>query len=300
MLGHLDLGQAEAAHHLDQDHDPRHDRGRPARVKAGHFQALLQRLRRKLRVHALDRPSDSLEPWTASGSYGSSAWSIAASEVGVPATPMPASAWAKSDPLRTPSINVRTSLASDSSSLCSAGSWAMWRSVWRTVPAWSEAWKDTSDPEPMTSSVEPPPMSTTSTSSSAAAPGSRPGTSAEPRRRPRGHGRRARNARAARRRTRRDSRHRGRPRSRPRPWYPDDGAPSARGTRRRCCRRPRLPRSRAAMTVDAASEARDVECRSSSAIRPSSSTSATKRRVEFEPMSTTATRTERSVVTTRA
>ena len=37
-----------------------------------------------------------------------------------------------------------------------------WRSVWRTTPACVETWNSTSLPAPMTSSVEPPPMSSTS------------------------------------------------------------------------------------------------------------------------------------------
>ena len=41
------------------------------------------------------------------------------------------------------------------------GSVARWRSVWRTTPAWVETWKPTSSPRPTTSSVEPPPMSMT-------------------------------------------------------------------------------------------------------------------------------------------
>jgi hypothetical protein len=41
----------------------------------------------------------------------------------------------------------------------------MWRSVWRTTPACVETWKSTLPSQPVTNSVEPPPMSTTSTSS---------------------------------------------------------------------------------------------------------------------------------------
>ena len=41
----------------------------------------------------------------------------------------------------------------------------MWRSVWRTTPACSEVWKEISAPVPTISSVEPPPMSTTSVGS---------------------------------------------------------------------------------------------------------------------------------------
>ena len=41
----------------------------------------------------------------------------------------------------------------------------MWRSVWRTTPACSEAWKAISAPVPTISSVEPPPMSITSVGS---------------------------------------------------------------------------------------------------------------------------------------
>ena len=41
----------------------------------------------------------------------------------------------------------------------------MWRSLWRTTPACSEVWKAISGPVPTISSVEPPPMSTTSVGS---------------------------------------------------------------------------------------------------------------------------------------
>ena len=41
----------------------------------------------------------------------------------------------------------------------------MWRSLWRTTPACSEAWKEISAPVPTISSVEPPPMSITSVGS---------------------------------------------------------------------------------------------------------------------------------------
>ena len=37
----------------------------------------------------------------------------------------------------------------------------MWRSVWRTTPAWVETWNSIFPPAPWTTSVEPPPMSTT-------------------------------------------------------------------------------------------------------------------------------------------
>ena len=59
------------------------------------------------------------------------------------------------------------SVARSSSSCGSGGSQVRCRSDWRIVPAWSEAWKLTSVPEPMISSVEPPPMSKTSVGSSA-------------------------------------------------------------------------------------------------------------------------------------
>jgi hypothetical protein len=37
--------------------------------------------------------------------------------------------------------------------------------VWRTTPAWAETWKDTSPASPTTSSVDPPPISITTSAS---------------------------------------------------------------------------------------------------------------------------------------
>ena len=60
-------------------------------------------------------------------------------------------------------VDQRPDVAGERLELAGAGgSVVRWRSVWRTVPACSEAWKPTSAPTPTTSSVEPPPMSTTS------------------------------------------------------------------------------------------------------------------------------------------
>ncbi len=77
----------------------------------------------------------------------------------MPATAMP---WLASTPAPTAaSIRPRTSVASASISPAVGGSPPKQRSVWRTTPAWSESWKEISRPVPTTSSVEPPPMSTT-------------------------------------------------------------------------------------------------------------------------------------------
>ncbi len=152
-----------SAHHLDQDHDPGDDRRRPAGVKAGHLEALGKRLCRQLGMHALDRSrarASSRGPRR--GRMDRAPDRSPRARSACPRRRCPLARRAKSEPLRAPSISERTSLASVSSSPCSAGSWPMWRSVWRTVPAWSDAWNETSVPEPTTSSVEPPPMSTTS------------------------------------------------------------------------------------------------------------------------------------------
>ena len=87
---------------------------------------------------------------------------MAASEVAVPATAIAcctSERWCSG----TAAASVaRTSPRTASSSASDGGSESMWRSDWRTTPAWVETWKRISWPVPMTSSVEPPPMSTTS------------------------------------------------------------------------------------------------------------------------------------------
>ena len=56
----------------------------------------------------------------------------------------------------------------------------MWRSLMRTTPACVETWKDARRPSPMTNSVEPPPMSMTTSASS---PSARPLVAPEERQR---------------------------------------------------------------------------------------------------------------------
>ena len=75
------------------------------------------------------------------------------------------------------------------------GSWCRWRSVWRTTPIWVETWKRTAPRAPTTSSVEPPPMSITSSGSRVGrARRSRRGRSAAPPRRRSACARRGRSA----------------------------------------------------------------------------------------------------------
>ena len=71
----------------------------------------------------------------------------------------------------------RTSSPSARSSRGLGGSECRWRSEWRTTPTWVETWKATVPLSPITSSVEPPPMSITSSRS----PGSSPRAAVAPR-----------------------------------------------------------------------------------------------------------------------
>ena len=159
MLGDLDPLEAEGAHRLDQDHDAGDDRRRPVGVQAGDLDALGERGRGELREHPLDRRQGEdvavdplgvvgLEAQLDRGQRGRRAGD--GDPRARPRAPVadarPRSARARRR--RAPRARPRV-----------GGSEAMWRSVWRTTPACSEAWKAISAPVPTISSVEPPPMS---------------------------------------------------------------------------------------------------------------------------------------------
>ena len=82
-----------------------------------------------------------------------------------------ADALAHRRPARRPRRSRARRAPSASSSSGRGGSVCRWRSLWRTTPTWVETWKSTSPRAPTTSSVEPPPMSITS--SGVASPRSR-------------------------------------------------------------------------------------------------------------------------------
>ena len=83
-LRDLDLVEAEGAHHLDQDHDAGDDRRRPVGMEAGVSRRSASGSAAS-RSNPLDR-SIASRAVHALGVVGSSSWSIAAREVGVPAT----------------------------------------------------------------------------------------------------------------------------------------------------------------------------------------------------------------------
>ena len=110
-----------------------------------------------------------------------------------------------------------------------------WRSLWRTTPSCSEVWKSGSGPEPTISSVEPPPMSTTSVVARCRGLVAERAAVGEPRllEAVDAPSRRARSARAARPGRRRRCWRRGRRWSRRRSWRRRRAARRSAGSRRR-------------------------------------------------------------------
>ena len=87
----------------------------------------------------------------------------------MPATAIAARVRSRTSAGTSASMIERTSARSASSSSGAGGSVRRWRSVWRTAPDCVETWKSSSPPAPTTYSVEPPPMSMTTTGSGAPA-----------------------------------------------------------------------------------------------------------------------------------
>ena len=97
---------------------------------------------------------------------------MAASEVAVPATAMPASTRPRTSAGTSASMIAPASSERAASSSGVGGSACRWRSVWRTEPMRVETWKPGSLPgSPVTYSVLPPPMSITSVAGARGAPG---------------------------------------------------------------------------------------------------------------------------------
>ena len=86
----------------------------------------------------------------------------------MPATPTAATTDSRTSAGTASAMIARTSSASDASSSRRGGSECRWRSVWRTTPACVEMWKVICPPSPTTYSVEPPPMSITTSGPSPA------------------------------------------------------------------------------------------------------------------------------------
>ena len=151
-----------------QHHHAGDDRGRPIGVEAGHLAALARAgSRRARRAWRAGARRDSRWPSTSRPS---------APEVDARGLRRRAGHGDRGgDPLalRPPGPPRRaprsTSAASAASSSRAGGSECRWRSEWRTTPTWVETWNATSPPSPTTSSVEPPPMSITSSRSPAGA-----------------------------------------------------------------------------------------------------------------------------------
>ena len=82
----------------------------------------------------------------------------------MPATATAAAALARTSAGTAATTAARTAPASRARSPRGTGSRGRWRSLWRTTPIWVETWKPGTPRAPHTSSVDPPPMSTTSSS----------------------------------------------------------------------------------------------------------------------------------------
>ena len=184
VLGDLHALEAERAHALHEHRHARDDRRRTVGVQAGHLAALLQRHRREEGELLLERRQLEDVPVHPRRVVGVELQLDRGGRRRVPATAI--AAWtlrATSSGSCAASV-ARKSSTSEATSSGSGGSSCRWRSPSRTTPACMDTWKSTSGPWPVTSSVEPPPMSMTTSSSRAGALRRRArGTSARPPRR---------------------------------------------------------------------------------------------------------------------